>query len=348
MVRKKFSQNLLKWFNLHGRHDLPWQQQLTPYRVWVSEIMLQQTQVATVIPYFHRFVQAFPTVHALADADIDTVLSHWAGLGYYARGRNLHRAAKILCQAHAGKLPPNREKLLALPGIGKSTAHAIMAIAFKQRYAILESNVKRVLSRFYAISGDPSQASVLKKLWQLAQDNTPRKNVDAYTQAIMDLGATVCTKSKPKCIICPLSYACIAKQQQAQHEYPTAKAKKLKPLRKTIFMILQKKSGEILLQKRPLYGVWGGLWGFPECSHNTNIQDWLSAKIGSNATIIEKMPIIAHTLTHFTLQILPVRFTVKNYLQIADMQDQQWHLLDNALKLGLPTPVKNLLLTMAE
>ena len=347
MARQKISPALLKWFNAHGRHDLPWKKQPTPYYVWVSEIMLQQTQVATVIPYFDRFIQAFPTVHALANTDIDTVLSHWSGLGYYARGRNLHRAAKIICQQHDGKIPPDKEKILALPGIGKSTAHAIMAIAFKQRYAILESNVKRVLSRFYAISGDPKQTITLKKLWQLAQDNTPAKNVDAYTQAIMDLGATICKKSKPKCTICPIAYACIAKKQQAQHQYPTATAKKSRPLRKTIFMILQKKSGEILLQKRPPSGVWGGLWSFPECPHDSDIQHYLSATIGTNATITKKMPLIKHTLTHFTLQIAPVRLIVKNYSQIADIQDQQWHLLENALKLGLPTPVKNLLLTIA-
>lgn len=347
MPQKKISPDLLQWFSLHGRHNLPWKQQLTPYRVWVSEVMLQQTQVVTVIPYFNRFIQAFPTVHDLANTNIDTVISHWAGLGYYARGHNLHRAAKILCQTYAGNLPPNVEKLLTLPGIGKSTAHAIMAIAFKQQYAILESNVKRVLSRFYAISGDPSQTIVLKKLWQLAQDNTPKKNVDLYTQAIMDLGATVCIKSKPKCSICPLSYACIARKKEAQDKYPTPKIKKLKPLRKKMFMIVQKKSGEVFLQKRPPYGIWGGLWSFPECPHNTNIKHWLSTEIGSNAITIERMPIIKHSLTHFTMQIEPVRLTVKNYFQIADIQDQKWYLLDNVLKLGLPAPVKNLLLTIA-
>jgi A/G-specific adenine glycosylase len=347
-VSGQFSDQLLAWFQNHGRHDLPWQRKPTPYHVWVSEIMLQQTQVSTVIPYFNRFIEIFPNVQSLAKADIDEVLSYWAGLGYYARGRNLHRTAKIICDGFAGNLPSDNEKLLTLPGIGRSTAGAIMALAFKQHHAILDGNVKRVLSRFYAVSGWPGASEVEKQLWQLAEDLTPEKNVAEYTQAIMDLGATICIRSQPVCDSCPVSQDCIARQQEAQHEYPTPRPKKTIPLRKTVFLLLENTAGEILFQKRPATGIWGGLWCFPECSPDDDIEKWLLAETGFSGSIIRKLSVIKHTLTHFRMEILPIHLKVKQCNNVKETGDHQWCLAGDALKFGIPAPVKNLLITIAE
>jgi len=310
--------------------------------------MLQQTQVATVIPYYNRFLERFPTIELLANADIDDVLSHWAGLGYYARGRNLHRAAKIISNNFDGELPEAKDQLLTLPGIGRSTAGAIMALAFKQHHAILDGNVKRVLCRFYAVNGWPSESAVEKQLWQLAEGLTPEINVARYTQAIMDLGATVCTRSKPQCDICPVSIECLARKQEAQHKYPTPKPKKTIPVRETVFLLLENKRGEILLQKRPATGIWGGLWCFPECSPGDNIEECLLAKTGFSGSIIRKFSIIKHRLTHFHMEILPIHLKVKQCNNIKEVNDQQWCLSGDALKYGVPAPVKNLLMTMSE
>ncbi len=343
-----FSKNLIHWHKKYGRHDLPWQQEPIPYHVWLSEIMLQQTQVAIVIPYYNRFLEKFPTIKLLANADIDDVLSHWAGLGYYARGRNLHRAAKIICDNFGGNLPADKEKLLTLPGIGRSTAGAIMALVFKQHHAILDGNVKRVLCRFYAVDGWSGESAVEKQLWQLAEDLTPENNVARYTQAIMDLGATVCTRSKPKCDICPVSQECLARKQEAQDRYPVPKLKKAIPIRETVFLLLENKRGEILLQRRPATGIWGGLWCFPECTPDDDIEEYLFAKTGFSSSIIQKLSIIKHTLTHFRMEILPVHLKVKQCNNVKEVNDQQWYLSGDALKFGVPTPVKNLLLTMSE
>jgi A/G-specific adenine glycosylase len=347
-VSDQFSDQLLTWFHNYGRHDLPWQREPTPYHVWVSEIMLQQTQVGTVIPYFNRFIEIFPNAQSLAKADIDEVLSHWAGLGYYARGRNLHRAAQMVCDDHDGKLPSDKEKLLTLPGVGRSTAGAIMALAFKQRHAILDGNVKRVLSRFYAVSGWPGKSDIEKKLWQIAENLTPGKNIAQYTQAMMDLGATICTRSRPKCDICPISQDCIARQQESQHKYPTPRPKKSIPLRKTVFLLLENKAGEILFQRRPASGIWGGLWCFPECSPDDDIERWLLAKTGLSGSITRKLSVIKHTLTHFRMEILPIQLKVKQCNNVKEMDNYQWCLSGDALKFGVPVPVKNLLLTISE
>ena len=344
----QFSDQLLAWFESCGRHNLPWQQEPEPYHVWLSEIMLQQTQVATVIPYYNRFLQRFPTIKLLADADIDDVLSHWAGLGYYARGRNLHRAAKMICDDYSGDLPANKEQLLTLPGIGRSTAGAIMALAFKQHDAILDGNVKRVLCRFYAVNGWPGQPAVEKRLWQLAEGLTPEINVARYTQAIMDLGATVCTRSKPQCDICPVASECLARKQESQDKYPGRKPKKTIPLRETVFLLLENRMGEILFEKRPATGIWGGLWCFPECSPDDDIEEWLLAKTGFSASIIKKLSIIKHRLTHFRMEILPVHLKVKQCNNVKAMGEQQWCASGDALKFGVPAPVRNLLLAMSE
>jgi A/G-specific adenine glycosylase len=347
-VNGQFSDQLLAWFDSYGRHDLPWQREADPYHVWLSEIMLQQTQVATVIPYYNRFLESFPTIKLLASADIDDVLSHWAGLGYYARGRNLHRAAKIICDNFAGALPADKEQLLALPGIGHSTAGAIMALAFKQHHAILDGNVKRVLCRFYAVNGWPGESAVEKRLWQLAEGLTPEKNVARYTQAIMDLGATVCTRSRPQCDICPVASECLARKQESQDKYPGPKPKKTIPLRETVFLLLENREGEILFEKRPATGIWGGLWCFPECSPDDDIEEWLLAKTGFNGSITRKLSIIKHRLTHFRMEILPVHLKVKQCNNVTGMGEQQWCSSGDALKFGVPAPVKNLLLTMSE
>lgn len=309
---------------------------------------MQQTQVATVVPYYNRFLEKFPTIELLANADIDDVLSHWAGLGYYARGRNLHRAAKIICDNYGGDLPADKEKLLTLPGIGRSTAGAIMALAFKQHHAILDGNVKRVLCRFYVVDGWSGESAVEKQLWQLAEDLTPGKDVARYTQAIMDLGATVCTRSKPKCDICPVSQECLARKQEAQDKYPAPKLKKAIPIRETVFLLLENKRGELLLQRRPATGIWGGLWCFPECTPDDDIEECLLAKTGFSGSIIQKLSIIKHTLTHFRMEILPVHLKVKQCNNVKEVSDQQWRSSGDALKFGVPTPVKNLLLTMSE
>ena len=337
-----FSKSLISWYKKYGRHDLPWQYEPSSYHVWVSEIMLQQTQVSTVIPYFNRFVERFPNVQSLAKANVDEVLSHWAGLGYYARGRNLHRAAKIICDNFDSKLPSDKETLLTLPGIGRSTASAIMALAVKQHHAILDGNVKRVRCRFYAVTGWPGEPAVEKKLWQLAEDLTPEKNVALYTQAIMDLGATVCTRSKPLCDICPVLRECLARKQESQHKYPGSKPKKTIPLRETVFLLLENKKGEILFQKRPPTGIWGGLWCFPECSLDDDIEEWLLAKTGFSGSIIKKLSIIKHTLTHFRMEILPIHLKVKQCNNVKGMGEQQWCMSGDALKFGIPAPVKNL------
>jgi len=343
-----FSKSLIFWHKKYGRHDLPWQFDPTPYHIWVSEIMLQQTQVNTVIPYYTRFIDRFPDIQSLANAELDEVLSHWAGLGYYARGRNLYHAAQMICDEHGGTIPASKEKLLTLPGIGRSTASAIMALAFNQRHAILDGNVKRVLSRFYAISGWPGESAVEKQLWQLAENLTPERNVAQYTQAMMDLGATVCTRSQAKCDICPISQRCLARQEESQYKYPTPKPKKSIPLRKIVFLLLENKAGEILFQRRPPTGIWGGLWCFPECSTDDDIEKWLLAETGLSGSISRQLSVIKHTLTHFRMEILPIHLKIKQCNNVKEMDDHRWRLADDALKFGVPAPVRNLLLTMAK
>ena len=341
MKNDQFSKWIITWFRQHGRRGLPWQCGNDPYPIWISEIMLQQTQVNTVIPYFHRFIQKFPTVQALAESETDEVLCVWSGLGYYSRGRNLHRAARIIHHKHGGVIPHDKEQLMALPGIGRSTAGAILALSFKQRHAILDGNVKRVLSRFYAVSGWPGKAKVTKRLWQLAETLTPEIAVDQYTQAIMDLGATICRLRQPKCEVCPVAKGCTARRKKAQHCYPTPRPKKILPLRKIIFLLLYKKTGEVLLEKRPATGVWGGLWCFPECRFDEDVSTYLSTTTGYYGIITKKLPAIQHTLTHFRMEIVPVCLrAIGRQRQVAD---HLWHLPEQVTALAVPVPVKRLL-----
>ena len=255
---------LIEWHARQGRHDLPWQSNRTAYRVWVSEIMLQQTQVATVIPYYTRFMQRFPTVRALADAPIDDVLHLWTGLGYYARARNMHRSAVKVRDEHGGEFPNTFEAVADLPGLGRSTAGAILALSQGQRFPILDGNVKRVLSRYFGVEGSAMERAVAERLWELADACTPAKGVDVYTQAIMDLGATVCTRRKPLCTYCPLSEGCVAKLTHRQHELPSPRPARERKLKKVFMLVAVREDGSVLLQRRPDTGVWGGLWCLPE------------------------------------------------------------------------------------
>ncbi|MBM4221296.1 MAG: A/G-specific adenine glycosylase, partial [Gammaproteobacteria bacterium] len=297
---------LLAWWDRHGRKDLPWQQNPTPYRVWVSEIMLQQTQVATVQGYYDRFMQAFPDVQALADARADEVLHRWSGLGYYARARNLHRAAQGVRDQHGGVVPTGFDSLSALPGIGRSTAGAILALSTGQRHAILDGNVKRVLARVFGIAGVPSESAVQRELWTLAERCTPVQRVAHYTQAIMDLGASVCTRRKPACAQCPLREGCQAYAAGLAEQLPARKPARARPLRNCVLLLCARADGAVLLERRADTGIWGGLWGLPEISSIDAAAEWCSAQFGSVPELQRVRPVLRHGFTHFDLDITPV------------------------------------------
>ena len=327
-----FAGALLKWHHQHGRHDLPWQQDPSPYRVWVSEIMLQQTQVATVIGYFKRFMARFPDVAALAAADLDQVLHLWTGLGYYARARNLHKTSRIVASQHAGEFPQTQAALEALPGIGRSTAGAIRAIAQGQQATILDGNVKRVLARFHAEPGYPGNARVAKRFWALAERHTPSKATATYTQAIMDLGATICLRRNPLCQACPLAARCAARATGQAHAFPEPKPKAHKPVREARFFVIQDTFGNVLLERRALHGLWGGLWNPPERERHVST-DQLMTELGmSQAYESRQAPRFRHTFTHFHLDIEPVFLTLSTTSAVvAEDADRQWvnpHTLD--------------------
>jgi len=339
-----FSRLLLNWFDQHGRHTLPWQIDRSPYRVWVSEIMLQQTQVATVIPYFERFMQRFADIQQLARAELDEVLHLWTGLGYYARARNLHKAAGIITEHYNGQFPEQFDDVLGLPGIGRSTAGAILAQSLEQRHTILDGNVKRVLTRLHAIAGWPGQKHVEQQLWQLADQYTPGSRLADYSQAIMDLGATLCTRSKPRCGDCPVSSLCQARQQDIVNQFPAARPKKTLPVRQTRMLLLQDKHGQYLLQQRPPSGIWGGLWSFPECPLDHDIQHWCQTQFGLLIGPVEQANTVRHSFSHFHLDIQP------HYAQLKDHTDHVmeatatvWYNTRQPEVLGLPGPVKLLL-----
>ncbi|MGE3296621.1 MAG: A/G-specific adenine glycosylase [Porticoccaceae bacterium] len=341
-ARPDFSARLLAWFDRHGRHDLPWQRDRSPYRVWLSEIMLQQTQVNTVIPYFERFVAVFPDVAALAAAPIDSVLHHWTGLGYYARARNLHRTAHLVVECHDGIFPATLAELTALPGIGRSTAGAIVAIACGQRAAILDGNVKRVLARHGAIAGWPGQTDVAAELWESAERLTPTERVADYTQAIMDLGATLCTRARPACERCPVRTDCLAHAKGTAEQYPGRKPKAATPIRATRFLILRDPAGAVLLEQRPPTGVWGGLWSFPECAPETDIASQCDA-LGYRALGWQTRAARRHVFSHYRLDYTPVEVTVAPGFAIADGDGRRWVSPSSPGALGLPAPVKTLL-----
>ncbi len=338
-----FAAQVLAWFDQYGRHDLPWQQPRTPYRVWVSEIMLQQTQVRTVIPYFERFMARFPEIVTLADAPLDAVLEHWSGLGYYARARHLHRAAQQLRDQYAGQMPADFAQVQALPGIGRSTAGAIMALAFEQRYAILDGNVKRVLARHGEIVGWPGETAVANTLWALAEQYTPTVRIADYTQAIMDLGAMVCTRSRPHCEVCPVQADCLAHATGQQGNLPTPRQAAQSPLRHSVMLMIQGPQG-ILLQQRPPVGLWGGLWAFPQVEQLDQVTPWCLTHLGTAPQTLQCWEPFTHAFSHFRWSITPVWLTLAHDpAKIMEAGGWLWYNYSHAAAVGLPAPVARLL-----
>lgn len=346
-----FAERTLAWWDVHGRRDLPWQQDKTAYPVWISEVMLQQTQVTTVIPYYQRFIARFPNATSLADAELDEVLHHWTGLGYYARGRNLHKAAIRIRDDHAGELPTSIDAITALPGIGRSTAAAILAISDNQQHAILDGNVKRVLARFHAVAGYPGIARIQTELWHHAQTHTPPVRVSDYTQAIMDLGATCCVRSKPTCTICPHVDHCAAHETGTVDQYPTRKPKKDKPERHARMYLIIRPDGACLLERRPNDGIWGGLWTPPERPADSEARE-ICELLGVSAETIETItahPKFRHTFTHFHLHIEPVTVRVTHPpLSARDDDNLRWVTPGTNEGLGLSAPAVKLLSTLTE
>ncbi len=336
---------LLPWFATSGRHDLPWQQPITPYRVWVSEIMLQQTQVATVIPYFKRFMARFPTIADLASAPLDDVLHHWAGLGYYARARNLHRSAQLLQQHYNGQFPTTLLDMMILPGIGRSTAGAILSLALQQPHPILDGNVKRVLARTHAIDTWPGEKHTQQQLWELATHYTPTQAEQAatYTQAIMDLGATVCKRVNPVCSSCPLHDIC--RGQTTPTVFPGRKPKKCLPTKHTHFVILQLDTDTVLLVQRPNHGIWGGLWCFPECNTD-DIADWVQYTYDVQPTQVTPFAKFRHTFSHYHLAIQASVVTLEKTPTLLAQPAHIWYNLTQPAAVGLAKPIKSLLTTL--
>lgn len=344
MTPKQFQQRVLAWFDQHGRKDLPWQLNPNPYRVWVSEIMLQQTRVATVIPYFERFMARFPSVNALADAPLDEVLHHWSGLGYYARARNLHQAAQRVRDEHGGRMPEGFAALVDLPGVGRSTAGAILALACQQHHAILDGNVKRVLARFHAVEGWTGKPAVADVLWEYAARYTPRARVADYTQAVMDLGATLCVRSTPDCAACPLQDACAARAQGRVGEFPYPKPKKILPVRTTRMLMLVDEAGSVYLEQRPPAGIWGGLWSFPELGAHEDIEAWCRNRLGCATAAPEQWSVVRHTFSHFHLDITPLRVMLENPgLSVLEGREAVWYNSQQPDPRGLAAPVQRLI-----
>lgn len=342
MSPELFQQKLLTWFDSHGRKDLPWQQDITPYRVWLSEIMLQQTQVNTVIPYFNQFIRQYPDINGLAGASLDSVLALWSGLGYYARARNLHKTAVIVSKKK-GIFPDNLTSLMELPGIGRSTAGAILSIAFNNSHPILDGNVRRVLARFYTISGWTGSTKVSNELWKISTQFTPATRCAAYTQAIMDLGATLCTRSKPRCNECPLYSDCLARIKNIVKDLPTPKPTKKLPVKRIFFLVLQNEQDHFFLEKRPTEGIWGGLWSFPEFETYSELESWCLEK---NMPIrsINRLEEQRHTFSHYHLDYTAIIIkteTLKN--NMLEVNQSVWYKVGQNNALGLPAPVQRLL-----
>lgn len=333
---------LIEWHERSGRHDLPWQRNRTPYRVWVSEIMLQQTQVATVIPYFERFTGRFAQVRALADAPLDEVLHLWSGLGYYARARNLHRAAVQICAAHDGRFPECFAAVAALPGVGRSTAGAILALSLNQRHPILDGNVRRVLARYFAVDGDPGDRSVTDRLWVLSDACTPNRHVDAYTQAVMDLGATVCTRRDPACARCPLEDTCLARRTGRQHQLPAPKHRPERPLRRVFMLAARRADGAVWLERRPERGIWGGLWCLPQFDSSAEAADYLERMLGEHAPP-RPLAAIEHAFTHFDLVMTPLLAHCASLGGAPDPARHAWYQAAAPGALGLPAPIRRFL-----
>lgn len=344
-----FAKRVLAWFDQHGRKDLPWQHDTSPYRVWLSEIMLQQTQVKTVIPYYERFLASFPDVHALAKAPQDEVLHLWTGLGYYARARNLHKAAQFVANDLDGNFPDTVDALCELPGVGRSTAGAIVSIAFGKRASILDGNVKRVLARYHRVAGWPGQTAVHNRLWEVAEQYTPTKRCNDYTQAMMDLGATVCTRSSPDCASCPLAKDCEALENGDQLAFPGKKPRKILPVKSTHFLIARSIEGDIWLEKRPASGIWGGLWCFPEiedsaAAHNSSLDLW-----NIKPSSVEAQTPFRHTFSHYHLDITPVLVQLEmTPHSVMEASSQLWYNVRQPPQIGLAAPVAKLLAALGD
>jgi A/G-specific adenine glycosylase len=334
---------LIHWHGSHGRHDLPWQTERTPYRIWVSEIMLQQTQVATVLGYYQRFMQRFPDVASLAAAPLDEILHLWSGLGYYSRARNLHRAAQCIVSEHAGVLPDARDGLAELPGIGRSTAAAILALAWGRREAILDGNVRRVLSRYFAIDGAPGERNAQLELWRRAEECTPLSDVAVYTQAIMDFGATLCTRRRPGCLQCPLSGECAARLTGRVHELPAPRRPSTRPTRGTVMLLVQRADGGVLLQRRPAHGVWGGMWTPPEFTSRAAAEEFCGARLHRAQLEPEALPELRHVFTHFELRITPLRARCEGLDAVMEGPETLWYNAREPAHIGLPAPIAALL-----
>ena len=329
----ELASGLLTWFIKHGRKNLPWQS--SPPNVWLSEVMLQQTQVKTVVDYFNSFIKKFPDITSLANASEDDVMAAWAGLGYYSRAQNLHKTAQIISSLYSGIFPKTYLEIMALPGVGRSTAGAILSLTFNLPHAILDGNVKRVLSRYHRVAGHYSSSGVMKELWLLAEKHTPEKHNAQYTQAIMDVGATVCTPRNPDCKRCPISKNCGAFIYNQQDDYPNKKTKKIKPERSVVFLIYKNEKGEVHLKKRPKKGIWGGLWSFIECADNELEIEEKIISHNPNAKILESLETFKHSFSHFTLWISPIIVSspggANDYYKTKD------------ISVGMPAPVKKII-----
>ncbi|MEZ5450311.1 MAG: A/G-specific adenine glycosylase [Thiolinea sp.] len=344
-----FAEKVLAWFDQHGRTHLPWQQNPTPYRVWISEIMLQQTQVATVIPYYERFMSSFPDIQHLADAPLDSVLKHWEGLGYYTRARNLHKAARQIRDQHACEFPVEMAQVEALPGIGRSTAAAILSLACGQAHAILDGNVKRVLARYHAIEGYPGQAAVQKQLWNAAEQHVPPTRNAAYTQAMMDMGATLCTRSNPACMLCPLQASCRACLQGNPQDYPSPRPAKVLPEKQVIALVLRNPLGEIGLEKRPPTGIWGGLWSFPEFADQAAA---LASLPDTQTVAMQLLPVSSHTFSHYRLHLQPLLVDISDLhtssARVMEGDGWLWYNTGTEFGGGLSSAAQRLLKTLKE
>ena len=347
-VRSPLAAALIDWHAEAGRHDLPWQQDPTPYRVWVSEIMLQQTQVATVIPYYGRFLERFPEVRAVAEAPVDEVLHLWSGLGYYARARNLRRAALRILEEHAGELPTSFVALAALPGIGRSTAGAILALSHGVRLPILDGNARRVLARYFAVTGARGERACEARLWELAERCTPDARIAEYTQAIMDLGATVCVRRRPLCRQCPLEAGCIARRTARQHELPEPRRPTLRARRRAFMVVALERSGSVLLERRPESGVWGGLWCLPEFTTASAAVAFIRNTLGVLEDVPRPLAALEHAFTHFDLTITPLLVQCTGARFLVEEGRGLWYNLSEPARIGLPAPISTLLAHLAD
>ena len=349
--KEHFASRVLAWFDQHGRKHLPWQHNKTPYRVWISEIMLQQTQVATVIPYYERFMRSFPDIYALAAAAQDDVLAHWSGLGYYARARNMHKAAQALVNDWDGEFPATQEGVCELPGIGRSTAAAILSISRGEPLAILDGNVKRVLARYHAVPTWPGERKTEIAMWQLAEAYAPEHRAGDYTQAMMDLGATLCTRAKPSCNRCPLQSDCDAFALGEPTNFPKSKPKKApKPVRTTQMLMLvdkqdahQNSQQKVLLEKRPATGIWGGLWSLPELALDDDTVQLTEQRLNVQVQAVTNLSPFRHTFSHYHLDIVPYQLDVSSSNSVQENGKYMWFTIEQAYELGLPAPVRTIL-----